>query len=300
MSNILKDKVAVVTGSGQGIGKSIAVAFAKEGAKVVTNSRCAGTENGDAETTAREIIDSGYQAISFYGSVDDYNTTQRLIQAAIDNFGHMDILVNNAGSDAPRMVWNMTEEEWDYCIDSYLKGTFNCIHHAAAFMKKQKWGRIVNTTSASWLGATGHCNYVAAKAGVVGLTRAVALELGRYNITCNAFAPVAATRFTLSQEVINSTAKQYEYGFLSKERYEELVNPPDPITVTPLLVYLCTDNAKGINGKVFDINGGKIGIYSEPAIQHTIVKENSLWTVEELVEQVPEILLREPETEPTE
>lgn len=291
MGDRLKDRVAVVTGSGQGIGKAIAVAMAKEGAKVVTNNRRPGTSGGDAETAAKEIIDMGGQAVAFFGSVSEFDGAQKLIQAAVDNFGRLDILVNNAGADAPRMVWNMTEEDWDRCIDSFLKGSFNCICYACGLMREQRWGRIINTTSSAWLGTVGHCNYGAAKAGIVGLTRAVAREMGRYGVTCNAYAPTAATRFTLSEDIVAGFKKRFEAGLMTKERYEELINPPGPETVTPLLVYLCTDEAADINGQVFDVTGGNIAIYSEPVKKKSIGKEEGLWTVEELIELVPKILL---------
>ena len=291
MGDRLKDRVALVTGSGQGIGKAIAVALAKEGAKIVTNNRRPGTSGGDAETTAREIRDLGGQAVPFFGSVSDFDGAQKLIQTALDKFGRVDILVNNAGADAPKMVWNMAEEDWDRCVDSFLKGSFNCIRHAAGLMREQKWGRIINTTSTAWLGTVGHCNYGAAKAGLVGLTRAIAREMGRYGVTCNAYAPTAATRFTLSEEIVAGFKKRFEAGLMTKERYEELTNPPGPETVAPFIVYLCTDEAADINGQVFDVTGGNIAIYSEPVKKKSIDKQKSLWTIEELTELVPKVLL---------
>ena len=292
MGDRLKDRVAIVTGSGQGIGKAIAVALAGEGAKVVTNNRRAGTSGGDAETVAKEITDMGGQAVPFFGSVSDFEVAQKIVQMAVDNFGRLDIVVNNAGADAPKMVWNMAEEEWDRCVDSFLKGSFNCIRHATGLMREQRWGRIINTTSTAWLGAVGHCNYGAAKAGLVGLTRNVAREVGRYGITCNAYAPTAATRFTLAEEVVAGFRKRFEAGLMTKERFEELTNPPGPETVAPFIIYLCTDAAADINGQVFDVTGGNIAIYSEPVKVRSIDKAQGLWTVDELIEQVPSILLQ--------
>ena len=291
MGDWLKDRVAVVTGSGQGIGKAIAIAMAKEGARVVTNNRRPGTEGGDAETVAKEITSMGGQAVAFFGSVSDFAVAEKLIQTTVDSFGRVDILVNNAGADAPRMVWNMTEEDWDRCVDSFLKGSFNCIRFASALMREQKWGRIINTTSTAWLGTVGHCNYGAAKAGLVGLTRAVAREMGRYGVTCNAYAPTAGTRFTLSEEIVAGFKKRYEAGLMTKERFEELTNPPSPETVAPFIIYLCTEAAANINGQVFDVTGGNIALYSEPAKKKSIVKKKGLWTLEELIEQVPKVLL---------
>ena len=291
MGDWLKDRVAVVTGSGQGIGKAIAITMAKEGARVVTNNRRPGTEGGDAETVAKEITSMGGQAVAFFGSVSDFAVAEKLIKTTVDSFGRVDILVNNAGADAPRMVWNMTEEDWDRCVDSFLKGSFNCIRFASALMREQKWGRIINTTSTAWLGTVGHCNYGAAKAGLVGLTRAVAREMGRYGVTCNAYAPTAGTRFTLSEEIVAGFKKRYEAGLMTKERFEELTNPPSPETVAPFIIYLCTEAAANINGQVFDVTGGNIALYSEPVKKKSIVKKKGLWTLEELIEQVPKVLL---------
>ncbi len=291
MGDLLKDRVAVITGSGQGIGRAIAIAMAKEGAKVVTNNRRAGAAGGDAETVAGEIKIMGGEAVPFFGSISEFDVAEKLIQATVKSFGRVDILINNAGADAPRMVWNMTEEDWDRCLDSYLKGSFNCIRFASALMREQRWGRIINTTSTAWLGTVGHCNYGAAKAGIVGLTRAVAREVGRYGVTCNAYAPTAATRFTISGEVIDGFKKRYEAGLMTKERFEELTNPPAPETVAPFIIYLCTDAAADINGQAFDVTGGSIALYSEPVKKKSIDKKEGLWTVEELIDLVPKVLL---------
>jgi 3-oxoacyl-[acyl-carrier protein] reductase len=291
MGQRLKDRVAIVTGSSQGIGKAIAIALAEEGARVVTNNRRPGAEGGDAETVAKEIKGMGGEAVPFYGSVSEFDVAEKIVKTAVDSFGRIDIVVNNAGADAPRMVWNMSEEEWDRSVNSFLKGSFNCIRFAAGPMREQKWGRIINTTSTAWLGTVGHCNYGAAKAGLVGLTRAVAREMGRYGVTCNAYAPTAATRFTLSDDIVAGFKKRYEAGLMTKERFEELTNPPKPETVGPFIVYLCSQEAADINGQVFDVTGGDIAIYSEPVKKKTITKKKGLWTVEELIEQVPKVLL---------
>ncbi len=251
MGDWLKDKVAIITGSGQGIGKAIAISFAQEGAKVVTNNRRAGAEGGDAETVAKEITDKGGQAIPFFGSVSDFAVAEKIVKTAVDKFGRVDILVNNGGADSPKMVWNMAEEDWDKCVDSFLKGAFNCTRHVAGLMRDQKWGRIINTTSTAFTGTVGHCNYGAAKAGLVGLTRAVARELGKSGVTCNAYCPTAATRFTLAPDVVAGFKKRYEAGLITKQALDTLLNLPGPETVAPFLVYLCTDAASNINDRCF-------------------------------------------------
>jgi len=288
----LKEKVAIVTGSGQGIGRAIAIALANEGAKVVTNNRRPGTPGGDAETTAKQIIDQGNEAIPFFGDIADFNIAEKLIQAAIEKFGRLDILVNNAGT--PKLLtrlWELTEEDWDTCIDSFLKGTFNCTRHATPIMKQQKWGRIINTTSISWLGNPPDCAYAAAKAGTVGLTWATALEIMHFGATCNAFAPAAATRLNTNNKVKTHLKTLFEAGILTKERYEEMLNPPSPETVAPLIVYLCTEEASTITGQVFDIDGNQLSLYSKPVKASTIFKEHDLWTVDELTKLVPKALL---------
>jgi len=291
MADKLKGKVALVTGSGQGIGKSIAIALAKEGAAVVTNNRKPGTQGGDADTVAAEIKAAGGKAVPFFGSVSNFNEAKNMVQTAVDNFGRVDILINNAGSDAAKMVWNMTEEDWDLSVDSFLKSSFNCIRHVAPLMREQKWGRILNTTSTAWLGAVGHCNYCAAKAGIVGLTRGVAREIGRYGVTCNAYAPTAATRFTLNPDVVAGFKKRLETGLISKERFEELTNPPGPDTLAPFVVYICTDEAGNINGQVFDVTYPNIAIYSESVKKKMITQTDGLWTVDQLIEKLPKSLL---------
>jgi NAD(P)-dependent dehydrogenase (short-subunit alcohol dehydrogenase family) len=290
MGNRLKDKVAIVTGSGQGIGLAIAIAFAREGATVITNNRREGTEGGDAKTATEQINSMGGKANHFFGSISDYSVAEEMITTTKEKYGSVDILVNNAGADMPHMIWNMTEEEWDTCLDSFLKGTFNTSRFACGIMREQKWGRIINTTSTAWLGTVGHCNYGAAKAGIVGLTRAIAREMGKYNVTCNAYAPTASTRFSASEDIQAGFKKRYEAGLMTKERFEELTNLPDPMTLTPFLVYLCTQEAANINGQVFDVTGGNITMYSEPVRMKSIDKKEGLWTIEELIKMVPTIL----------
>lgn len=287
---VLEGKVAVVTGSGQGIGKAIAIGMAREGAKVITNNRRPGTEGGDAETTAKEIRDAGGEAVAVFADIAKFDDAQRLIQDAVDNFGRIDILVNCAGADAPRMIWNMSEEEWDRCLNSFLKGTFNCTRFASALMRQQRWGRIISMSSDAWLGTVGHANYGAAKAGIVGFTRAIARELGRYGITCNAVCPEAATRFTLAPDVVAGFKKRYEAGLITKERLDELLGVPPPEYVTPFIIYLASDKAGNINGQVLRASGGEITLFSEPVRMKSIFKSEGIWSQEELSELIPKTL----------
>lgn len=290
MANPLKGRVAVVTGSGTGIGKAIALALAQEGAKVVVNNRSPQGAESSA-LVAQQINDAGGQAIAIFGDVSSFKFGEEIIKAAVDNFGRIDILVNNAGVDAPRMVWNMTEEEWDRCLDILLKGAFNCTRFACARMREQKWGRIINITSTAWLGAVGHVNYCAAKAGLVGLTYGVAREMGRYGVTCNAIAPTAATRMTLNDEVKAGMKKRLDAGLITQEYYEEMTNPPAPETVPPIILYLCSDAGVEVNGQVFRVHQGRISLYSISQEIKSIFRKDELWSLPELEELVPATLL---------
>ncbi|HXH20838.1 MAG TPA: SDR family NAD(P)-dependent oxidoreductase, partial [Dehalococcoidia bacterium] len=198
----LEGKVAVVTGAGRGIGRGIALLMAKEGAKVVVNdlggnTDGTGVDQGPAMEVVEEIRKAGGTAVPNFDSVASVQGGENIIKTALDNFGRIDILVNNAGILRDRMIFNMTEEEWDAVIAVHLKGQYCTIKPASILMRQQRWGRIVNFSSTSGLiGNAGQANYGAAKAGVAGLTRVVARDLGRYGVTCNAIAPVAATRLT--------------------------------------------------------------------------------------------------------
>lgn len=289
----LRDKVAVVTGSGQGLGRAIALAFAEQGAKVVTNSRKPGSSGGDAGTTAEEIGKTGGAAVAVFADISDFQEAEKVIRTAVDSFGRIDILVNNAGADSPKMIWNMGESEWDTCIDSLLKGTFGCSKFACMHMRDQKYGRIINTTSTAWLGTIGHVNYGAAKAGVVGLTRSIAREMGRYGVTCNTFAPLASTRMTDNDAVKAGLKKRFDAGLITKSQYEESINMPPAEGITPFIIYLASDKAADINGQVFHLEAGKIGYYSEPTLVRTLFKDyvkQGFFTNDEIERFIPQML----------
>ncbi|MCE5261963.1 MAG: SDR family NAD(P)-dependent oxidoreductase [Deltaproteobacteria bacterium] len=291
MGDHLKGRVAIVTGSGHGIGKCIALALAKEGAKVVTNSRRAEM----CKAAAEEIIGAGGEALSFPCDVSSFKETERLIGMALDGFGGLDILVNNAGNVAPRMIWRMTEQEWDSVISIHLKGTFNCVHHASKYMKEKQYGRIVNTISGGWLGVAGNANYAAAKGGIVGLTKTVAEEMSRFGVTCNCYGPIADTddgKGLLDKETfVAHHRKRFEAGFESEREFKQLTNAPGPETVPPLVVYLCTEQAANITARIFMVCGNDISITSIKTDARVINKEGSPWTLEELHEHVPSVLL---------
>ncbi|MBN2060973.1 MAG: SDR family oxidoreductase [Deltaproteobacteria bacterium] len=319
MGELLEDRVAVVTGSGQGIGRSIAIGLASEGAKVVTNNRRPGStghplvtdnvlrslspeqrewlrkaeeeSNGDAETTAQTIKNLGGEAIPFFGDVSDFAVAGKLIQTAVDTFGKIDILVNVAGTFGFSSIWEMPEEMWDRVTLVKPKSHFNCIRHASPFMIKQGWGRIINCTSRSYLGdVIKHAQYCAANAGVVGLTRAVGRELYRYGITCNAFAPFARTRASYELTAYDMAMSESESPFLDRKRAPVLENTPDPDDLAPFITFLASDAAGNISATVFYVGGSSIGIYSEPVLSRTITKSDGKWTVNDLISQLPRTL----------
>jgi 3-oxoacyl-[acyl-carrier protein] reductase len=324
MSNYLKGKVAVVTGSGQGIGRAIAIGLAAEGAKVVTNNRKKGSTgkamisdaqmknldskkkewfeqgtaaiNGDAETTATTIKGMGGEAVPFFGDISDFDIAGQLIGTAIDSYGKIDILVNVAGAFGFSAIEKMTEELFDKVTKVKPKGYFNTIRHAVPYMIAQKWGRIVNCTSRAFLGdVIKHAEYCTANAGVVGLTKAVAIELRKHNITCNAFSPFAKTRASYELDTYPATVSKEDIPFVfdnMKFGEEMMKMTPGPEYVAPFICYLASDAGEKISGSVFSLGGNGIGMFSEPIISNNLTKFDSKpWTMDELMQQVPRGLM---------
>ena len=298
MAGMLDGKSAVVTGGAGGIGRQMCLALAAEGAKVVVNDVGAARDGsgGDvaaADKVVEEIKEKGGAAVANYDSVVDFSGAENIIKSCVDSFGKIDILMNLAGPLRERMIWNMTEEDWDTVLSVHLKGTFNCCRHACVQMRQQGSGRIVNAVSDAWRGTVGQSNYGAAKAGIVGLTRAIAREMGKSGVTCNAIAPIAATRMTLDEGVKAGMKKRLDAGLITQEYYDNLMRMPGPEYIPPIVVYLASDAAANINGQVFHIEKGRVAIYSEPIEVKAIYKTEAdgMWTPEELVEYVPKTLL---------
>lgn len=320
MGELLKEKVAIVTGSGQGIGRAIAFGLAEEGARIVTNNRRPGSTvhpimteaaihslslqerewleseeekyKGDAQTTAQGIIDFGGEAIPFFGDVSDFDVAGQLVQTALNHFGRIDILVNVAGTFGFGNIWEMDEDMWDRVNRVKPKSYFNCIRHAAPFMKSQEWGRIINCTSRAFVGdVIKHSQYCSANAGVVGLTRAVARELYQYGITCNAFAPFAKTRASYELKAYDMAMSKSDSPFLNKRRATPLEDTPDSKDLVPFISFLASEEAGHVSGSTFYVGGASIGIYSEPVLSSTITKDEGRWTTEELILQLPRTLL---------
>jgi hypothetical protein len=252
---LLKDKVAVVTGSGRGIGRGIALALAREGAKVVVNDvGCDVDGRGGADDPAQQVVNEikalGSDAAPNYDSVCDFAGAERIIKTAVDKFGRIDILVNNAGIVRDRSLAKMSEEDFDTVLAVHLKGTFNCGRHALPIMKEQGYGRVINITSSAGLrGNFGQSNYGAAKAGIMGLTLVWAIEHEKYNITVNAMAPSGMTRMTGTIPGVDKD------------------NPPpemNPELNGPLIAFLGSEKAAHVNGQIFGRRGFGYTIFQQP------------------------------------
>lgn len=299
MSEHLKGKNAIVTGAAGGLGKEVCLALAREGANILCNDIGADRSGAGAEKTAVDkVVDEvkalGVKAVANYDSVTDFDAAEKMIKACVSEFGRLDILVNCHGNLRDRMIFNMTKEEWDNVINVHLNGCFNTCRHACVVMREQKGGRIINVTSDAWRGTLGHVNYGAAKGGIVSLTRAIAREMGKSNVTANCFAPIAATRMTLNDDVKKRTLKAVELGQTTKEEADYLLNMPGPEHVPPIIVYLATDKAWDINGQVFHAEGGRVGIYSEPIEVKAVYKDikDGPLTTDELINMVPKLLMQ--------
>jgi NAD(P)-dependent dehydrogenase (short-subunit alcohol dehydrogenase family) len=276
---ILKGKTAVVTGAGRGIGREIALLLAQEGAKVVVNDcdRENDPERGEtriADGVVRDIQNQGGEGAANYEAVGTMESGKKIIQAAIDHFGKIDILVNNAGILRDRMIFNMSEEEWDAVLAVHLKGTFACTRAAVPLMREQRSGRIINFTSTSGLiGNLGQANYAAAKMGIVGFTKVVALDMARYHVTANCVSPFAWTR--MIGTIPTDTEEQ-------KKRVEKM-KKMSPAHVAPLVAYLAGDGAQEISGQIFGVRGKEIFLFSQPRPIRSIHHSEG-WTAERLAE----------------
>ncbi|NOT53799.1 MAG: SDR family oxidoreductase [Deltaproteobacteria bacterium] len=277
----LDGKVAAITGSGRGIGRGIALLMAKEGAKVVVSDIGAsvageGMDKGPAQQVVDEIKKAGGQAAAHTDNIATMKGGESLVQTAVDSFGRLDILVNCAGILRDRMIFNMSEEEWDAVIAVHLKGHFCTIRPASALMRQQKTGRIINFSSGSALGAPGQPNYAAAKAGILGLTYSCANSLAKYGITCNAIMPGAATRMT---DTIPANFAQQMGLNTSSEQAQ--TSPMDPNNVAPIVAFLASDAAEKVNGQVFGASGYKISLYTH-LVPEKVIYSQGPWDLDHL------------------
>ncbi|MEU9390565.1 SDR family oxidoreductase [Streptomyces sp. NPDC048324] len=273
MGNFLAGKVIAVTGAGRGIGRAVALAAAAEGARVVVNDygvSVAG-ESPTSEVAAsvvKEIEAAGGEAVAVADDVSTMAGGQRIVDVALSSYGRLDGVVCVAGILRERMLFNMSEDEWDPVLATHLKGTFTVFRAASAVMRKQRAGTLIGFTSGNHQGSVSQANYSAAKGGVISLVRSAALGLHKYGVTANAVAPVARTRMSANVPM-------------------ELAEIGEPEDVAALVVYLLSDRAREITGQVYTIAGAKLAVWAQPRELRAAYAEGSSWTPERIAEFLP-------------
>ncbi len=286
----LEGKVAVVTGAGRGIGRGVAKKLAAEGASVVVADIGAslageGNDNSPAAMVVEEISELGGKAVACYESVAEMEGGANIVKTAIDNFGRLDIVVTAAGILRDRMIFNMSEQEWDDVVAVHLKGTFSVVQPAAQVFKEQGSGRIITFSSVSGLyGYGGQSNYGAAKDGIAGFTRVVAKDLARFGVAANAISPGAQTRMTDS---VPESTRAMRVGEFPPPPDGTLTN--DPEDVAPMIAWLSSDEASDVTGMIFHTVGNRVSVMNHPEPQRSIHKDGR-WTVEELAAIIPETI----------
>ncbi|MET9347384.1 3-oxoacyl-ACP reductase [Streptomyces termitum] len=286
MSRPLDGLSAIVTGAGRGLGRAEALELARLGAAVVVNDYGQPGRDGSgeasaapAEEVAAEITAAGGRAVAHLGDVSDFETARGLVDLAVAEFGKLDVLVNNAGILRDRMVFSMSEDEWDSVIRVHLKGHFNTTHFAAVHWRGRAkagesgvYGRIVNTSSEAFLaGSAGQPNYAAAKGGIVGLTTSTALALARYGVTANAICPRARTRMT--EDV---------FAGFAEPAGEDDLDPLSPEHVAPLVGYLASPAAARVNGQLLVVHGGMVAVVERPRVAAKFDTSKEVFGHEEL------------------
>ncbi len=240
-------KVALVTGGSLGIGTAISLDLAGNGADVALTYRKHGDE---AKTIVEQIIIMGRRGKEYKVDVSDFEAVQGLVKTVLDDLGRLDILINNAGMNWDGVVWKMTEEQWDAVINVDLKGTFNFIRAVAPYFKEQKSGKIINMTSINGIrGKFGQANYAAAKAGVIGLTKTVAKEMGKYNVNVNAVAPGM-----IMTDIYKSLPDEFKQKAAEETVFNRLGQPED---IAHIVTFLASEKAKHITGEVIKVDGGQ-------------------------------------------
>jgi NAD(P)-dependent dehydrogenase (short-subunit alcohol dehydrogenase family) len=284
---VIDGRVAIITGGGRGIGASISRLFAKEGAKVVVNdlgghTDGTGGDEGPAREIAEEIVAAGGQAVADGGDIGDVATGERLVDTAVKEFGRLDIVVNVAGILRDRMIFNLSENDWDEVIRVHLKGHYSTVRPAAAYWREQRnpqgHYRVINFTSVSGLdGSPGQPNYAAAKMGIVGLTYSLAQGLARYGVTANAIAPGASTRLTATVPEDKRVVRE------AAPSEEDLERSPD--NIGPVALYLASEQSDWLTGRVIASSGYEVGLYENPQVIRQI-SSTAPWAYDKLAAQL--------------
>ena len=278
-SRSLDGKVAAVTGSGRGLGRAYAVALAQAGAAVVVND----VDEAAGNETVEQIVDGGGRAIAIVARIGETDAAQAIVDAAVGAFGRLDAMVTNAGVLRDKVLWKMTDEDFDVVIQTHLRGTFTCARAAAIQMREQgEGGRIIVVGSpAGQFGNFGQTNYAAAKSGIVTFARVWSMELARSEITVNAIVPTAWTQMTATIPIYAPLIPKVEAGepFPHAVRHDHAIGLPEECA--PLVVFLASDAAAGVTGQAIGIGGDKLTLYSHPA-ELEVAYSDGGWTAEEI------------------
>ncbi|MDR0888793.1 MAG: SDR family NAD(P)-dependent oxidoreductase [Coriobacteriales bacterium] len=318
MEDTFNNKTVIVTGSGQGIGRAIAMAFGEHGANVVTNNRKPGGTRfaqvgkerydalnnadkerydaifnqigGDAKSTADAINSFGGRAQPAFGDITEDGDARRIVDAAVSEFGSVDILVNVAGAFGGGALTSLTEDEYDRVTRIKVKGYFNMMKYAIPYMEEKHWGRVINCSSKSMMGdVVRMAHYCTANAAAVGLTQAAACEYFSSGITCNAFSPFARTRNSYEADILGGPGET----IFDDMKFPTAESAPDPKMLTPFIMWLCTEQASNVTGTFFTLNGNKVGLHQFPIMTRSIFKQGGEpWTLDELSNTVPRSLLQ--------
>jgi NAD(P)-dependent dehydrogenase (short-subunit alcohol dehydrogenase family) len=269
----LDGKVIAVTGAGRGIGRAVALACAAEGAAIVVNDYGVSVDGNEptsevAEQVVKEITDAGGRAAANANSVTTMAGGASIVQQGIDNFGRIDGVVCVAGILRERMLFNMSEDEWDPVIETHLKGTFSVFRAAASVFREQKSGTMIGFTSGAFAASVAQANYSAAKGGIVSLVRSAAAGMNKYGVTANCIAPVARSRMS----------GQVPFGL-------EMGEPED---VAPMVCFLVSDKARDVTGQIYTVNGGRIAVWNQPEEVREMRKDGR-WSVDEIAARFTEV-----------
>ena len=281
---ILKDKVAIITGAGRGIGKETALFLAKQGVKILVNDLGANPDGSGEDKIADEVVSEitnlGGKALANYDSVDSFEGGQNIFNSALSEFGAVDILINNAGILRDKTLFNMEEADWDIIMAVHLKGHFNCTKPFVCYIRETNRlnCRVINMSSVSGLiGNFGQTNYGAAKAGIAGFSRSLSMEMAKYKCTVNTISPGAATRLTI--DLMKAAGRDVDENDWKQ----------GPQQIAPVIAWLSSDEANEITNQIFHISQGNVGIMQQPAVIKSF-KSDTVWDLEKLNRVMPDLI----------